>query len=97
MPIENKSKSERKGIGRDLRNISIIWAIVLAVSLAFIFFYYNYGLKILKATELLDYTNNKVKEISFYLGYADPYYFTKDFTKRMGLSPRQYRNRIGKK
>lgn len=54
-------------------------------------------LKILKATELLDYTNNKVKEISFYLGYADPYYFTKDFTKRMGLSPRQYRNRIGKK
>jgi len=52
-------------------------------------------LKILKATELLDYTRNKVKEISFFLGYADPYYFTKDFTKRMGMSPRQYRNRVG--
>lgn len=51
-------------------------------------------LKILKACELLDYTNMKVKEISFSLGYTDPYYFTKDFTKRMGLSPRNYRNRV---
>jgi AraC-like DNA-binding protein len=51
-------------------------------------------LKILKATEYLDYTRQKVKAISFLLGYTDPYYFTKDFKKRMGLSPRQYRNRI---
>lgn len=53
-------------------------------------------LKILKATEFLDHTKHKIKEISFLLGYADPYYFTKDFTKRMGLSPRQYRNRVGR-
>lgn len=52
-------------------------------------------LKILKATEFLDYTNGKIKEISFALGYSDPYYFTKDFKKKMGLSPRQYRNRVG--
>ncbi len=51
-------------------------------------------LKILKACEFLDYTNMKVKEISFRLGYSDPYYFTKDFKKKMGLSPRNYRNRI---
>lgn len=51
-------------------------------------------LKIVKACELLDYTSMKVKEISFHLGYSDPYYFTKDFTKKMGLSPRNYRNRI---
>jgi len=51
-------------------------------------------LKILKACELLDYTKLKVKEISYDLGYSDPYYFTKDFTKKMGLSPRNYRNRI---
>ena len=51
-------------------------------------------LKIVKACELLDYTNMKVKEISFHLGYSDPYYFTKDFTKKMGLSPRNYRNRV---
>lgn len=51
-------------------------------------------LKIVKACELLDYTNMKVKEVSFYLGYSDPYYFTKDFKKKMGLSPRNYRNRV---
>ena len=50
-------------------------------------------LKILKACEYLDYTKMKVKEISFNLGYTDPYYFTKDFTKKMGMSPRNYRNR----
>lgn len=51
-------------------------------------------LKIVKACELLDYTNMKVKEISFHLGYSDPYYFTKDFKKKMGISPRNYRNRV---
>ncbi|MBT3385085.1 MAG: helix-turn-helix transcriptional regulator [Prolixibacteraceae bacterium] len=51
-------------------------------------------LKIVKACELLDYTQMKVKEVSFHLGYSDPYYFTKDFKKKMGLSPRNYRNRV---
>ena len=51
-------------------------------------------LKIVKACEFLDYTRTKVKEISFSLGYTDPYYFTKDFKKKMGMSPRQYRKRV---
>ncbi len=51
-------------------------------------------LKILKACEYLDYTSLKIKDISYRLGYSDPYYFTRDFRKKMGLSPRQYRNRI---
>ncbi len=51
-------------------------------------------LKILKACELLDYTSQKIKSISFQLGYSDPYYFTKDFKKKMGMAPRQYRNRL---
>ena len=51
-------------------------------------------LKILKACEMLDYTSQKIKETSFQLGYTDPYYFTKDFKKKMGMSPRQYRNRL---
>ena len=51
-------------------------------------------LKILKACEYLDYTRTKIKEISFSLGYSDPYYFAKDFKKKMGMSPRQYRNRV---
>ncbi len=50
-------------------------------------------LKILKACEYLDYTRHKVKEISYHLGYTDPYYFTRDFKSKMGMSPRQYRNR----
>ena len=51
-------------------------------------------LKVLKACEFLDYTRMKIKEVSFQLGYSDPYYFTRDFKKKMGMSPRQYRNRI---
>ncbi len=51
-------------------------------------------LKILKACEYLDYTRLKVKEISYRLGYADPYYFTREFKNKMGMSPRKYRNRI---
>jgi YesN/AraC family two-component response regulator len=53
-------------------------------------------LKIVKACEFLDYTRIKVKEISFTLGYSDPYYFTKDFKKKMGMSPRKYRKRVGR-
>jgi AraC-like DNA-binding protein len=51
-------------------------------------------LKILKACEFLDFTNLKIKQISFSLGYTDPYYFTRDFTKKMGLSPHKYRHRV---
>jgi AraC family transcriptional regulator, arabinose operon regulatory protein len=51
-------------------------------------------LKILKACELIDYTTMKIKDISFSLGYSDPYYFTRDFKKKMGISPRNYRKRI---
>ncbi|MBN1822669.1 MAG: AraC family transcriptional regulator [Prolixibacteraceae bacterium] len=51
-------------------------------------------LKILKACEYLDYTNMKIKQISFELGYSDPYYFSRDFSKRLGLSPRNYRYRV---
>ena len=51
-------------------------------------------LKINKACEYLDFSKMKVKEISFALGYSDPYYFSKDFHKKMGLSPRNYRKRV---
>ncbi len=51
-------------------------------------------LKIAKACEYLDYSRMKIKEIGFRLGYTDPYYFSKDFIKRMGMSPKNYRNRL---
>lgn len=51
-------------------------------------------LKISKACEYLDQSKMKIKEIAFMLGYSDPYYFSKDFQKKMGISPRNYRKRI---
>lgn len=51
-------------------------------------------LKIGKACEYLDYSKFKIKEISFRMGYTDPYYFSKDFQKKIGLSPRNYRKRV---
>lgn len=55
-------------------------------------------LKISKACEYLDFSKMKIKEIAFLMGYSDPYYFSKDFQKKMGLSPRNYRKRVvGKK
>ena len=51
-------------------------------------------LKIVKACEYLDFSRFKIKEISFMMGYSDPYYFSKDFQKKMGLSPRNYRKRM---
>jgi len=51
-------------------------------------------LKISKACEYLDFSKFKIKEISFMMGYTDPYYFSKDFQKKIGLSPRNYRKRV---
>lgn len=51
-------------------------------------------LKIMQACEYLDHSRLKIKEIAFKLGYSDPYYFSKDFIKRMGISPKKYRNRF---
>ncbi len=54
-------------------------------------------LKITKACEYLDFSKHKIKEISFLMGYTDPYYFSKDFQKKIGLSPRNYRKRVAGK
>ncbi len=54
-------------------------------------------LKITKASEYLDYSKLKIKEISFMMGYTDPYYFSKDFQKKIGFSPRNYRKRVAGK
>lgn len=51
-------------------------------------------LKITRSCEYLDQTKLKIKQIAFLLGYTDPYYFSKDFQKKMGISPRAYRQRI---
>ncbi|QOD61959.1 AraC family transcriptional regulator [Polaribacter haliotis] len=49
-------------------------------------------LKIQKACSLLDFTDLKVNEIAVKVGYSDPFYFSRVFTKTMGKSPKNYRN-----
>lgn len=52
--------------------------------------YYN-NLKIEKACEYLKYSNTLVKEISYKLGIFDIHYFSRLFSKTMGLTPLKYR------
>ena len=53
--------------------------------------YYNL-LKIQEACNLLDNTPMKLNQICYKLGIDDPYYFSRLFTKIMGMSPRNYRS-----
>jgi AraC family transcriptional activator of pobA len=46
---------------------------------------------LLEARRALCYTNWSVAEIAYALGFADPAYFTRVFTRRTGCSPRQFR------
>jgi AraC-like DNA-binding protein/mannose-6-phosphate isomerase-like protein (cupin superfamily) len=53
--------------------------------------YFNH-LKIQLACQYLHFTELRVKEIAYKLGIEDPYYFTRLFTKLMGMSPNLYRS-----
>ncbi|MBD5225208.1 MAG: AraC family transcriptional regulator [Bacteroidales bacterium] len=55
--------------------------------------YFNL-MKIRRACELLDTTDMTIAQISMKLGLEDPYYFSRLFSKTMGLSPRAYRTRM---
>ncbi|WP_303921196.1 AraC family transcriptional regulator [Draconibacterium sediminis] len=48
---------------------------------------YFINLKMQEAVRLLINQSLKIKEVAFLLGYKDPYYFTRIFTKHMGYSP----------
>jgi AraC-like DNA-binding protein len=54
--------------------------------------YFNH-LKVQKACQYLLFTDLRVREISLELGIEDPYYFTRMFTRVMGLSPNNYRKK----
>jgi AraC-like DNA-binding protein len=49
----------------------------------------NYALLLLEETHL------SIKEITFACGYSDPLYFSSQFRKRIGCSPRAFRKRKG--
>ncbi len=52
--------------------------------------YFN-SLKMKEACWLLENTDMKVNQISFKLGFDDAYYFSRLFTKMMGVSPKAWR------
>ena len=48
---------------------------------------------LLEAERQLRYTSMSVIQVAYYLGFEDPAYFSRFFTRRMGTSPRAFRNR----
>src|SRR5690554_5637608 len=54
--------------------------------------YFN-QLKIQRSCSLLQFTDLKIKEIAFRLGYYDAFHFSRAFTKEMEISPKEYRKR----
>ncbi|NSL85400.1 AraC family transcriptional regulator [Chitinophaga solisilvae] len=56
--------------------------------------YFNH-LKVQKACQYLLFTHLRIKEIATRLGMEDPYYFSRLFTKVMGVSPNNYREKKG--
>lgn len=48
---------------------------------------------LLEAKRRLHYTDGPVSEIAYALGFEDPAYFTRFFSRRAGLSPRAFRRR----
>jgi AraC-like DNA-binding protein len=57
--------------------------------------YFNH-LKIQKAAQYLQFTEDRVKEIGNNLGIEDSYYFSRLFKKLMGISPNEYRKRMSR-
>lgn len=54
---------------------------------------YFIRLKVQKACQYIELTNLKLNEISMKLGFEEPAYFSRIFTKVMGLSPSAYRTK----
>lgn len=54
---------------------------------------YFIHLKIQEACHHLDFTDMKINQISLLVGFDDPFYFSRLFTKTMGISPSEYREK----
>ncbi|MBI2256120.1 MAG: GlxA family transcriptional regulator [Proteobacteria bacterium] len=56
---------------------------------------YLQSLRLTKAREMLELTNQKIDQIAYRIGYEDPGAFTKLFQSQIGLTPSEYRRRFG--
>jgi AraC-like DNA-binding protein len=55
---------------------------------------YFLRIKIQASSKDLYFSNIPIKDIALFYGIEDPYYFSRQFKKIMGLSPKNFRNRI---
>ncbi len=55
---------------------------------------YHLDLKILRAKEMLLYTDKSIKEISYDLGFQSIYYFSRIFKNKLGVSPSEIRKSV---
>ena len=55
---------------------------------------YHLDLKILRAKEMLLYTDKSIKEISFEMGFQSIYYFSRVFKNKLGISPSEIRKSV---
>ncbi len=53
---------------------------------------YFLQMKMQKACQQLDFTNESIKVIAFGMGFDDPYYFSKRFKTIIGVSPKKFRS-----
>ncbi|MBO9604864.1 MAG: response regulator [Paenibacillaceae bacterium] len=56
---------------------------------------YIVGVKLARAKELLRQPQYKIHEIGLMVGFASPPYFTRFIKKSLGISPQEYRDRLG--
>jgi AraC family transcriptional regulator, arabinose operon regulatory protein len=51
-------------------------------------------LKMQHACHLLEYSKHRIKEIAYFVGYSDPYHFSRVFKSYMTTSPKDYRKKL---
>ncbi len=55
---------------------------------------YLLDIRMQRAIELFQKTDISVKTVSYSVGFADPLYFSRVFRKKMGVSPKNYQNKL---
>ncbi len=53
---------------------------------------YFIQMKMQKACQHLDFSDQSIKSVAYTLGFDDPYYFSRRFRKVIGMSPNKYRS-----
>jgi len=98
--IENSVRYMHDNLKKDLSLHDIAAKSALSVSRFSLLFKKHYQtspidyfikLRMQRACQYLQTSPMKVREIAELLGYEDPYYFTRLFTRFIGMSPRQFR------